>query len=413
MTTEWEPAIRAHARRPCYVVSTLIAWAIFILYVLVGPIAWQGLYVAGLFAARRMGKLHETIEHQPDLPLPSPAPSVSVVVPVKDEAAGILACIDAALAQRYVDGAFEVVTINDRSTDGTGEFLASLSAQPVYRALRVMHILRLPAGWLGKCHALHVATRGLSSDWLLFVDSDVKLKSPDVVRQAIAVCEQRGWDALSIMPTLRAQSFVERLLLPLLAACWAIGFRISMTNDDTRPHIAAANGQFFLVRRSWYERVGDHECVKDRIVEDVELMRTLKRAGAKVRFQFGQELAEARMHATLDEIYRGWARILSGTTGRRVLPLAGVVAWIVVCGLGVVPALLAGVSSTRWQVASLLHLWLMIFFAARVYHASRQSVLLSLLLPLSLPALLSVYANAIRTCLTGRVRWRGSEVDVR
>src|SRR5205085_5043800 len=110
-------------------------------------------------------------------------------------------------------------------------------------------------------------------------------------------------------------SFWERLLAPLAAGTWSVMNLISLTNDDNRP-TALANGQFFLIRREAHAAVGGHAAVCQEPAEDVQLMRLMKAGGYKVRFFMGAHLAATRMHATLRQIIRGWARIYSTTSQR-------------------------------------------------------------------------------------------------
>jgi chlorobactene glucosyltransferase len=378
------------------------------LYILVGPGAWLLAIVLAQFARFRMGRLNAS-----KATLPIPAPSLSIVVPAKDEAAGIASCIDHIRQQDYPQ--FTLTVINDRSTDGTREILDQLqqtSSSASASRLNVVHINDLPANWLGKCHALHVGTRTLTTDWILFVDSDVKL-APDAARRAVAMCVDRDWHALSILTKLKPQSFWERTLLPLLAASWSAAFTISLTNDDSKPHIAAANGQFFLIRRDWYEKVGNHESVRTQIVEDVMLMRTLKQAGAKTRLQLGQSLASTQMHATLRHIFHGWARIFAGTSGRSPWRMIGIMLFLVVCTLSVIPALAMSRDSSAWAIASWTHLALIVGLTSYIYRASGQGVVNVLLLPLAIPMQLAVLAYSVWVCFSGRVSWRGNRVEVK
>src|SRR5450432_2196410 len=145
---------------------------------------------------------------------------------------------------------FDVIAIDDRSTDETGKILDEIAA--ANPRLRVIHVHDLPAGWLGKSHALHVGTREVKSDWLLFVDSDVTLEK-NALSATLSLAIKRKYDALSILTRLECHRFIERLLLPPLAGAWGVMHTISLTNEDSRKTIAAANGQFFLIRRDVYE----------------------------------------------------------------------------------------------------------------------------------------------------------------
>ena len=170
------------------------------LYLLLGPVAWVGIY-AGFFLARsRMSRLRE-----PTQPLPDPAPPVTILIPAKDEGAGIEECVRRVLSLDYPD--FRVIAIDDRSTDQTGMVLDRLAAEHPDR-LRVIHVNALPDGWLGKNHALHQGTQGVGTPWLLLVDSDVLLE-PSTLREVMCRAIHRGYDLVSLMLALRTETFWE------------------------------------------------------------------------------------------------------------------------------------------------------------------------------------------------------------
>ncbi len=369
-----------------------------------GPLVWLGLIVLGVFARERMSRLQRN-----RAPLPAPAPSLSIVVPAKDEAAGIADCVHRVLGQDYPNA--DVVIVDDRSTDGTSRLLDELALREP--RLKPFHVTSLPSGWLGKCHALYVGTREIRSDWLLLVDSDVQL-SPDAARRAVALCVDREYDVLSIMPTLDARSFWERSLLPLLAVAWSAAFRISFTNDDSRPQHAFANGQFFLVKREWYEKVNGHESVRDQIVEDVAIMRVLKAAGAKVRLMLGQELAHARMHTNFRQMFHGWARIFAGSSARSIVPMIIVMLFM----LSTIVALAMQITFSirthhpAWIASTVAHVGLMFGFLAWVYVTAGIRSIFALALPITWPMVLAILGYSIWVCRTGKVIWRGTTVEV-
>src|SRR5688500_15019214 len=153
---------------------------LFCVYCAIGPGAWLAMFVLLLLGRRRMTRLMYT-----SAPLPSSPPRVAILVPAKDEAAGIRTCVERILAQDYPS--FGVVAVDDRSTDGTGAILDELAREHP-RRVTVLHVPQggLPDGWLGKCHALHVASRAVESEWLFFVDSDVTLV-PHALSRALAL----------------------------------------------------------------------------------------------------------------------------------------------------------------------------------------------------------------------------------
>jgi chlorobactene glucosyltransferase len=373
----------------------------FIAYLLLGPVAWLGLIVLALFARRRMGKLHRSRAI-----LPTPAPSLTIVVPARNEGADIEECVRRTLRQDYPNLA--VVAINDRSSDDTAAVLERLVVESVGR-MKAVHVVDLPDGWLGKCHALHVGTRPIDSEWVLFVDSDVKLE-PDAARRTVAMCVDREYDVLSIFPRLDAPTFWETTLLPLLAVVWNAAYATSLTNDDSKPDHAFANGQFLLCRRSTYEQIGNHESVKDQIVEDVAIMRKFKRSGARVRLMLGQQLAQTRMHTNLRQMFNGWARIFAGSSYRRVGRLALATAFLATTAAALLWAILTG--GWAWQLAAATHAALWLGLLTWTYRSTGQSAWNVLAAPVALPMVLAILLNAIRVCLTGRVDWRGNQVRV-
>jgi chlorobactene glucosyltransferase len=367
--------------------------------ILFGPAFWLAVAILSMFARNRMGHLARL-----RCALPDPAPALAIVVPARNESAGIRTCIERLQQQDYPDA--RIVAIDDRSTDQTRALLDSLASD----RLLIAHVDNLPAGWLGKNHALHVGTRNLDADWLLLVDSDVVLE-PHAARTMVATCVERKWDALSIFPRLDAPTFWEKTLLPILATVWSGVFMVSLTNDDSKPRHAFANGQVFLIRRSFYERIGGHESVKDQIVEDVMLMRRLKQAGARTRLMFGQSLGVTRMHTNLKQMFNGWARIFAGTSSRSPWPtLAGLTMVGGTCAALVVS--LTMIHQPGWAWIAPTHIVLMTGFFAWCYRAAGVSVGAVLALPVSIAMVLAILANALRVCFTGRVDWRGNAVVV-
>lgn len=377
-------------------------------YVLLGPVAWAFVGLMMILGRRRMRRLR-----RPPLALPQNPPRVTVLIPAKDEGERVRVCLESVLAQDYPN--FSVVTIDDRSTDNTSAILDDIATGSAGK-VRSLHVAPgdLPPGWLGKCHALHFGTRDTASaagDWLLFVDSDVRLQ-PDALRATVSLALSRNYDALSLMTALECHTFLEKLVLPLAAGAWSVMNTVSLTNDDNRPGSAYANGQFFLIRRSTYDAVGGHEAVRDQITEDVELARLMKRRGAKVRLFLGSTFASTRMHANLGQMLRGWGRIYSGTSRRRPWRILAVASFLVICGFSAYAALawslLAARDAQPWLVASLAHLLLMTLTLAGLYADSRNPRRNALLFPLGGSVLLAILAFAIRWCITGRIEWRGT-----
>jgi glycosyltransferase involved in cell wall biosynthesis len=216
--------------------ESILFWA----YVVIGPLAFAFIGIMMFAGRKRMRRLYEW-----DAPASSAAPSVAVLIPAKDEGERVRVCLESVLAQDYPS--LSVITMDDRSTDDTGRILDEIAAGSGGR-VRSLHVPQggLPSGWLGKCHALHAAVKHVNggAQWLLFIDSDVKLKRPDAISKAVTLAEARNYDALSLMTAIECETFLERLVLPLTAGAWSVMNTISYTNNDSRTDQAYANGQF-------------------------------------------------------------------------------------------------------------------------------------------------------------------------
>lgn len=258
---------------------------------------WALLLVAQL-RVRREGLLLRPLVG--DLERADALPSVSVVIPARNEAAALENCLHSVLSQGYPN--LSVVVIDDRSEDGT----AAIADRIARRDARVqpLRVASLPDGWMGKSHALWSATRQVTADWLLFLDVDCTL-GPHAIQTAICEARRRNVEFLSLWPGQAPGNFWEHALIPLCAAIIALWF-------GARKRPAFANGQFLLVRRSAYERIGGHRAVRSALIEDIPLAECAARAGVAPWVASGRDLVRVRMYSGLNEIIRGWARIYVG-----------------------------------------------------------------------------------------------------
>jgi chlorobactene glucosyltransferase len=381
------------------------------LYVAVGFGGWLALGWALTVGHRTMKLLHRPVREMRD------RPRVTVLVPAKDEGERIGDCVRSILAQDY--GNFSIIAINDRSTDETGRVLDQLARGD--ERLKVIHIHdgSLPAGWTGKCNALHTAVPEADGEWLLFVDSDVVL-APDALSATVERSVRLSYDMLSLLPKLESRTFWEGLLVPLAGMAVSVMYLVSLTNKDYLRKTAFGNGQYLFIRRRVYEEIGGHAGVRDRFCEDVEIARRVKRSGHKTRIAWGAEFAAVRMYSSLSGIFKGWGRnFYAGSLGRpwRILMAIG----FVLCStLSVVPALgwaayrLAGEPphlpwlGIGWALAAAGHLLLILLFLSTTYRNSGNPSRNAVLFPLGMVMLLGIFLKSLRMCITRKVEWRGT-----
>lgn len=229
---------------------------------------------------------------------------VSILIPARDEAHQIEACLAAVLAQ---DGVAEVLVLDDGSTDGTGELARAAGA-------RVLTGRPLPRGWLGKPHACQQLADAAdpAADVLVFVDADVRLRSGAVTATLSLL---RGLDLVSPYPRQLTGTPVERLVQPLLQWSWLTFLPLRLAERSPRESLSAANGQLLAVRRGAYDKAGGHAAVRTEVVEDVALLRAVKRAGGRGGVADGTALADCRMYAGWPELRDGYTKSLWSAFG--------------------------------------------------------------------------------------------------
>ncbi len=295
---------------------------------------------------------------------------VALLLPLRDEADRVAACLAAALRQRGVPD-LRIFVLDDNSTDGTAELVRELGGDRV----RVLSGAALPAGWLGKPWACRQLADAVPADVrvLAFLDADVVLHQ-DAVAAAVALLRAGRFDLLSGYPRLVARTVGERLVQPLLPWSWLTFLPLRAMERSARPSLTAAGGQFLLVDRDAYRRSGGHPAVRDRVLEDIELARAVKRVGGRIGLADAHRLADCRMYESWAQVRDGygkslWASFGSAAGAAGVLALLGlayvaplgVAAWSPVAGgcgylLGVLGRVVAGrVTGARTVPDALAH----------------------------------------------------------
>jgi chlorobactene glucosyltransferase len=246
----------------------------------------------------------------------SPRPRVSVIVPAKDEEKNIENCLQHLLLQNYDN--YEIIVVDDRSGDATPQILETYRRNSKI-PLKIVRVEKLPPGWTGKNHAMHVGAKAAAGEWLLFTDADTT-HSPLSLSTALDKAVTDGIDFLTLAPETESESFWEHTVQPLAVSSLALWFDPAKVNDPKHPGVLA-NGQFLLIEKIAYEQVGGSESVKDKVVEDVELAKRFRSGGKLVQFLDGTRLYSTRMYSSLAEIHRGWTRIYIHLFDKKIAPI--------------------------------------------------------------------------------------------
>ena len=345
----------------------------------------------------------------------SDAPLVSILVPARNEEQRVLEpCIRSILAQDY--GNFEVIAVDDRSTDNTGTILKTLAMSD--ERLRVIEGEELPPGWLGKPYAMQQALSHARGEWILATDADMIFDAA-ALRTALDRVLETNEDALTLIPRFEAGSFWERVMIPTWEWVFLMFTIVSRVNDP-KSDGAVAIGGFFLIRRTVLDRVGGYEALKDEVMEDVRLAERIKRSNARLLIERAPALIRTRMYTTFSEMWecstKNW---FSGVNFSFPLALACVVSMYLG---GVVPPLLALVSALTTVLGISAGLGLVIVAAGSTWllqvllmaiasKRSEVSVIYALTAPLGLALIYAMLFDSGIRITTGRgVTWKGRRI---
>lgn len=253
-------------------------------------LAWMSRLIAAGFGMRKIADISQP-EWDRNPGEPESAPPVSIIVPACNEQQDIAQTLNQLLALDYPN--YEIIAVNDRSTDRTGEVMDSVLANSSTPApLRIIHIETLPEGWLGKAHAMWTAAAQAKGDWLLFTDADVLFK-PDSVRRALAYAEAEQADHLVVFPRMIMKQPGEKMMIAFFQTLFVFGHRPwKVADPKTKDHMGV--GAFNLIRREVYDAIGTYKALRFEVLDDMKLGKIVKESGYRQRNVFGDDLITIR-----------------------------------------------------------------------------------------------------------------------
>ena len=338
-------------------------------------------------------------------------PRVAVIIPARNEAANIRSCLASLALQDYPKDRYSVLAIDDGSSDETAAIIATLAES--FPFISLLHSPPLAEGWTGKCQACWQGTMAAAPDteYLCFIDADMR-SQPSLLRTTVTTATARAIDLLSLAPRHELLSFAERLILP--CGHYLLGFRQDLAEiqaPDSRD--ATVTGQFILVRRSAYQKVGGHAAVRAIISEDVALGRLIKSAGFRVLLMGGRKLIATRMYCGWDGLWYGIGKnlvdMLDGPVSTMTTAVAAVVLSWATYLLPIVD--FAGCRSGSNFACAGLAFAIPASLATMGLHIAgtryfRIPFWYGLLFPLAYAVGLFIAFDSVRRRATGRVRWK-------
>jgi chlorobactene glucosyltransferase len=264
-----------------------------------------------------------TFRRLESFPPPASCPPASILVPARNEARNITSCLRSLLAQDYP--AFEVLVLDDASTDGTGDLAHALAAQD--HRLRVIPGRPLPAGWLGKHWACHQLAEAAGGDLWLFTDADT-VHHPCALRDAVAALCAESVDLVTALPRQAMPSWGERLVVSLLPWSLFSFFPLALAQRLRWPPLVVAVGQFMLFRPEAYRRLGGYAAVRAEVADDIALARRLVDAGGRWRLLDASRRVTCRMYTGFGQAFQGFSKNLFAAFGRAAIPYAFIWLWL-------------------------------------------------------------------------------------
>jgi len=244
---------------------------------------------------------------------------ISLLIPARDEERTIGAALAAALAEPFD----EILVYDDQSTDATAAIVDAIAASDP-RVRRIAGV-PLPVGWVGKVHACANLAQHATGDWLLYTDADVRLQ-PGALERLGSIVRARGADVVTAVPRQEVVTWLERAIVPLLHLIYMSWLPAALVWACGDPRMLMASGQLFAIERTALARVGGWAAVKREVVDDMAMGRACKRAGLRVVFADGHELARCRMYRSASEVWAGFRKNMYEGLGERPSALMGAIA---------------------------------------------------------------------------------------
>ena len=337
--------------------------------------------------------------------LPDPGqklPRISVIVPALNEEEKLEAALRSLLVLDYPD--YEVIAIDDRSTDQTGQIM-DRRAKDNLPKLKVVHITALPEKWLGKPNALQRGSDVANGEWLLFTDADVSFR-PDALSRAVHLGNKTSSDHVVIFPTLITESWGERMMLAFLSLAFTLR-RLWKVSDPKARHDFIGVGAFNMVRRGAFDALGGMQPLRMEVVEDMKLGKLIKKNGFKQIAAFGDGLLTIHWARGAWGIVRNLRKNTFAFLGFNwLLTLLGIVGlFLVHLGLYVGIVFAPGWSKIGFAVG----LFSLGLFYVGIHRRLKISPIYFFLHPLStLMMCLALAQSTYFTLKNGGIEWRGT-----
>lgn len=345
-------------------------------------------------------------------PQPGNSARVSILVPARNEADNIDACLRSLLAQQYPD--FEVLVLDDHSTDDTWQIVTRIAAGD--SRLQLLKGQPLPDDWLGKHWACHQLAQRASGELLLFTDADTR-HHPHALADSVAALQSEQADLLTVLPRQELASWGERLVVPLIP--WSIGtfMPLALAYRLAWPALAVGIGQYMLFRRQAYQAIGGYAAVKQHVVDDITLARRVAASGFRWRLANGSQRVCCRMYHNFRQAREGLSKNLFGAFNYDVPFFIFVWVWLAIVFVGppllLLPSLVGLSIPSAAKLLAGLAIALALLAWSVVYWQFRLPLYLIFFYPLTIALAVYLAARSLMLSQTGQAIWKGRRLAKR
>jgi chlorobactene glucosyltransferase len=358
--------------------------------------------------AINMRKLHNLREYQKL----TTCPRISVLVPARNEEETIGPCVSSLLAQDYSN--FQVIVLNDNSTDGTAAILSKLGQSD--SRLKIINGQPLPPDWLGKHWACHQLYKAADGELLMFTDADT-VHSPDTLRCASAALQENRADMLSIIPRHKLGSLAEQLIMPAFALGAFANIPLPARLRPGNTKLVSSSGKLMLLRRQCYEAAGGFQSIRQSVLDDLQLAERVSAFGMRYRVFDGTDNVTCRMYHNWTEVHLGLSKNMFPSYGYNVPLFVFIWLWInfvfwepiIVLGVHKIPeyppVLSVGLASI--SIISCLVLF------AYYYQRFKFPLYTVLLYPVSASLLTAIALSSMFLTISGRATWKDRKMPNR
>ncbi|HYH15489.1 MAG TPA: glycosyltransferase family 2 protein [Flavisolibacter sp.] len=343
------------------------------------------------------------IKYLNNVAVAKPAPNVplAVIIAVRNEERDLPQALESMCNLQYSQ--YRLVVINDRSTDRTADILARFKKQ--YAHLTVIHIQELPAGWLGKNHALYKGYENTEEEWMLFTDADIRY-APETLNKAMQYCLDHQLDHLTVLPDVKSRSAFFNSIMDTFKIMLTVKLRPwAARNPKTKAYFGV--GAFNLVKRSAYEIAGTHKRIALRPDDDLKLGECIKFSGLRQDVVYGDQLLSLEWYTSVKEFINGLMKNTFSTVNYNFPKVVFFCMATLFCFVIPLPLLfIAGGATERYLALVMLLFQILLFVFTR---GMRGIWWYALMMPVAGSIMVYImWVSAVRTLLQGGIYWRDS-----